>query len=613
MKGYFGKFLKINLTSGKIEELPVSDDDFRKYVGGSTLAAKLIYDYVTPGMDPLAPENPLVFATGPFIGSSVPMVSRAAICGIAPGGLWGEATTGGIFPFRLKGSGYDGIIITGKSEKPVYLLVGQEKAEIREASHLWGKDSYETQELIDKEVGEKASAACIGRGGENLVRFAGIMNDEGRTAGRCGLGALMGAKNLKAVVVSGNQKAEIADSEGLKRIIEEAYGAIKNNPSTNAYKLYGTNMYIDLGMRLGDVPARYFTKTVFPAGKLHGPAFRSRYNMASYACRGCPVGCGKVIKDFSDDIPRVDGPEYETIAAFGPLCMNFDIDAVVRANHFCNRQGIDTISAGVSIAFAMHLYEQGLLTKEQTGVEIKWGNGAVILKLLEMIINQEGFGVILSKGVKEMAVLLGADPEEAAHVKGLEFPMHDPRAYQGAALSYAVGPRGACHLKGGFYILDAPGNEVGLELGISFSDKNDPAQKGAMAAKNLHFSELYNSLTLCHFSPMPASLIARSLTAITGIRYNAMDLLAFGERSLNLKRAINNKLGVTRQEDRLPKIVSRALPEGATAGIEPAMDIMLREFYDVSRWDWETGKPTKEKLVELGLNQAARDLWDDHQ
>jgi aldehyde:ferredoxin oxidoreductase len=271
--------------------------------------------------------------------------------------------------------------------------------------------------------------------------------------------------------------------------------------------------------------------------------------------------------------------------------------------------GIDSISAGVSIAFAMHLYEKGILTKEKAGMEIKWGDESVILKLLEMIVKQEDIGIILSKGVKEIAAEFGADPEEAAHVKGLEFPMHDPRTYQGAALAYAVGPRGACHLKGSFYNLDAPGNETGLELGITFSDKNDPAQKGALTAKILHFCELYNSFTLCHFSPMPAPMIARALTAITGIQYKTMDLLTFGERSLNLKRAINNKLGVTRKDDRLPKIVRRALKEGSTAGIEPNMDLMLKEFYDVSKWDWETGKPTREKLMELGLNQPAKDLW----
>jgi aldehyde:ferredoxin oxidoreductase len=610
MKGYFGKFLKVDLTQKSIENFSLSDDDLRDFVGGSTLAAKIIYAYVKRGMDPLSPENPLIFATGPFIGSNVPMVSRAAICGIAPGtGLWGEATTGGQFPIRLKGSGFDGLLISGRAEKPAYIYVTDGRAEIRDAAHLWGRDSYETQEIIAREVDEKASTACIGAGGEKLIRFAGVMNDEGRTAGRCGLGALMGAKNLKALVVSGNQKAQPADEEKLKELIIEARECIHNFPNKNGYHLFGTNMYMDLGMRLADVPTKYFTKSVFPAAKLHGPAFRTRYNMTHYACSGCPIGCGRIIKDFSQDIKRVDGPEYETVAAFGPLCLNFNIDSVVRANHLCNLHGIDTISAGVSIAFAMHLYEQGLLTKEKAGMEIPWGDGALILRLLEMMINQEGLGVLLSKGVKAMAAELNVDPEEAAQVKGLEFPMHDPRAYQGAALAYAVGPRGACHLKGSFYNLDAPGNETGLELGITFSDKNNPQQKGAMTAKILHFCELYNSFTLCEFSPLPASLIARLLSAITGTHFKTMDLLTFGERSLNLKRAINNLLGVTRKDDHLPRIGRQALREGSTAGIEPDMDLMLKEFYMVSAWDWETGKPAREKLLHLGLQQQAKDLW----
>ena len=611
MKGYFGKFLKIDLTNSRTEEIPISDEDQKKYVGGSTLASKIVYDYVKPGMDPLSPENPIVFATGPFTGSNVPMVSRAAICGISPGtGLWGEATTGGKFPMRLKGTGYDGILITGKAENPVYVYVKEGVTEFHDASHLWGKgDIYETQEKIKADVDKKASVACIGTAGEKLIHYSNIMNDEGRAAGRCGMGALMGSKNLKAVVVSGSQKTKIANPERLKGVISEARDTIKSNAYTQGYKLYGTNFYMDLAMRLGDAPARYFTKSVFPATKVHGPAFRDRYRMSNYACAGCPIGCGRIIKDFTDDIKHVDGPEYETVAAFGPLCMNFDIDSVVMANHLCNAHGIDTISAGVSIAFAMYLYEKGLLTKEKAGMKISWGDSETILKLVNMIINQEGIGKLLSKGVKQMAAELGVDPEEAAHVKGLEFPMHDPRAYQGAALAYAVGPRGACHLKGAFYSLDSPGNEVGLELGITFSDKNDPAQKGAMTAKILSFCELYNSFTLCQFSPIPAQMIARILADITGWDFKTMDLLTFGERSLNLKRAINNKLGVSREDDRLPDITRKALKEGGTAGIEPDMDMMLKEFYAVSQWDWDTGKPKKEKLVELGLESVANDLY----
>jgi aldehyde:ferredoxin oxidoreductase len=524
--------------------------------------------------------------------------------------LWGEATTGGKFPLRLKGTGYDGILITGKADKPVYLNIKEGIDEIHDASHLWGKaDIYEPQEKIKAEVGKGASIACIGSGGENLINYANIMNDEGRAAGRCGMGALMGSKNLKALVVSGSQKAKIAYPASLKKVISQARDTIKSNAYTQAYKLYGTNFYMDLSMRLGDAPAKYFTKSVFPAAKIHGPAFRERYRMTNFACSGCPIGCGRVIKDFSDEIKQVDGPEYETVGAFGPLCMNFDMDSIVMANHLCNAHGIDTISAGVSIAFAMHLYERGILTQKKAGMEICWGDSKTLLTLIEMMINQEGIGKLLSKGVRQIAAELGVDPEEAAHVKGLEFPMHDPRAYQGAALAYAVGPRGACHLKGAFYSLDAPGNEIGLSLGITFTDKNDPNQKGALTAKLLHFCELYNSFTLCQFSPIPADMIAQALYDVTGREFKAMDLLTFGERSLNLKRAINNKLGVTRKDDHIPDIVRKALPEGGTAGIEPDMDMMLREFYTVSNWDWDTGKPKREKLNALGLENVANDLY----
>ena len=615
MKGYFGKFLKIDLDSRQTEEVPIPKDDRQKYIGGSTLAAKLIYDYVHPDMDPLSPENPIVFATGPFTGSNVPMVSRAAICGISPGtGLWGEATTGGKFPVRLKGTGYDGIIIIGKAKNPVYVHIDENSVGIREASHLWGQDIYETQKKIKQETEEKISVACIGKAGENRIHFSNIMNDEGRAAGRCGMGALMGSKNLKALVVSGSQKAPIAFPVSLKKIISQARDTIKSNAYTQAYKLYGTNFYMDLSMRLGDAPAKYFTKSVFPATKIHGPAFRNRYRMGNYACSGCPIGCGRIIKDFKPDasttiIKHVDGPEYETVGAFGPMCMNFDLDSIVMANHLCNAHGIDTISAGVSIAFAMHLYEQGVLTKEKAGMEIRWGDASTILNLVNMMIDQKGIGALLAKGVKQMAEELGVDPEEAAHVKGLEFPMHDPRAYQGAALAYAVGPRGACHLKGAFYSLDAPGNEVGLSLGITFSDKDNPDQKGALTAKLLHFCEIYNSLTLCQFSPLTADLIAQALYDVTGREVEAMDLLTFGERSLNLKRAINNKLGITRKDDHIPDIARRALTEGGTAGISPDMDRMLKEFYTVSGWDWETGRPRKEKLRDLGLSQVADDLY----
>ncbi|MFO8112630.1 MAG: aldehyde ferredoxin oxidoreductase C-terminal domain-containing protein, partial [Desulfosalsimonadaceae bacterium] len=261
-------------------------------------------------------------------------------------------------------------------------------------------------------------------------------------------------------------------------------------------------------------------------------------------------------------------------------------------------------------AFAMYLFEKGVLTREMAGMDIAWGDGGTVLALVDLMIRQEGIGRLLSRGVKQMAAELGVDPEEAAHVKGLEIPMHDARAYQGSALTYAVGPRGACHLKGSLYSLDAPGTEVGLDVGITFTDKNDPAQKGALSAKVLWFCEVYNSLPLCQFSPMPAAMIAKALSLITSRTIHAMDLLAFGERSLNVKRAINNLLGVTREDDKLPAIARRPLQEGATAGIEPDMGRMLKEFYDVCQWDWETGKPSAARLNETGLGWVAKDLHE---
>jgi len=455
MNGYHGRFLDVDLGAGTTKDLPLSEDDLKKYIGGATLAAALVYDRVSKNQDPLSPENPLVFSTGPFTGSPIPMVSRYAACGVSPlTGYWGESTSGGNFPFRLKGSGFDGIIITGRSEKPVYLFLKDGQAEIRDASHLWGKDSYETQELIKDELGDAdISVACIAAGGEKQIRYACIMNDKGRSAGRCGMGALMGSKNLKAVAAVGNSKPQAADAGKVRALAKQAVAAVKGNMISVAFREYGTLMYMDMGMMLGDVPVKYYTKSVFPVEKLTGEAFRQAYTIKNYACRGCPIGCGRLLKNFKPDLD-VDGPEYETAAAFGPLCLNTDLASIVEANHLCNVHGLDTISTGVSIAYAIYLYELGVLTKEQVGLELGWGDGRAILELLEMIVSQEGFGRILGQGTLAMAREFGRDEGEAAQVKGLEMPMHEGRAFHGLALSYATGPRGACHLKGDYYNVD---------------------------------------------------------------------------------------------------------------------------------------------------------------
>jgi aldehyde:ferredoxin oxidoreductase len=461
--------------------------------------------------------------------------------------------------------------------------------------------------MIKQEYGEKGlSVACIGSSGEKLVKQAGIMNDEGRAAGRCGLGALMGSKKLKAVAVAGNKRAEQADSSRVNELAKEGIATINGNFISVAFREYGTLMYMDMGMTLGDVPAKYFQKNIFPAQKVSGQALRSNYTVENYACRGCPVGCGRTVKNFSKKIDTVDGPEYETVAAFGPLCMNTDYDSIIEANHLCNLHGLDTISTGVSIAYAMYLYEKKVLTKKKAGMEIKWGDGKTIVKLVKMIISQKGIGKILSQGTLAMAKEFKRSPEEAAQVKGLEMPMHDGRAFQGEAVSYATGPRGACHLKGDYYNIDL-GSFV-LEYELLPSDRLSPEGKAVNAAKYQSLKDLFDALTLCKFASLSVTQICQMLNAITGWDVTPEELLKTGDRSINIKRAISNKLGVTRKDDKLPKICLKALNEGSTDGIKPDMDAMLKEYYSYRKWDWETGKPSKEILLDLGLNQAAQDL-----
>ncbi len=609
MYGYHGRFLKVDLEAKTTEDMPLSEVDLKKYIGGATLAAALIYNYIEKDMDPLSPKSPLVFSTGPLTGSPIPMVSRYAVCGISPlTGYWGEATSGGAFPFRLKGAGYDGVFITGRAEGPVYLYLENGSAQIKDARHLWGQDIYETQKVLKSQIEATTfSTACIGQAGERQIRYASIMNDRGRAAGRCGLGALMGSKNLKAVVVSGGMKPGSSDKEKVKALAKEAVSTIRGNLISVALREYGTLFYMDMAMALGDVPAKYFSKSVFPAEKISGQALRQAYTVENYACMGCPIGCGREVKNFRKDLDRVDGPEYETVGAFGPLCMNFDLDSIVEANHLCNAHGLDTISAGVSIAYAMYLYEKGILTRDRAGMEIKWGNGNTVVRLVEMIVKQEGIGELLSRGTLEMAKELGRDPDEAAQVKGMEMPMHEGRAFHGMAVSYATGPRGACHLKGDYYNVDLGGTVP--ELNIFPGDRLASEGKAEPAAKYQSLKDLYDALTLCKFAPLSVTQICQILSAITGWEMSPADLLSAGDRSVNLKRAISNKLGLTREEDRLPKVCMDTLKEGGSAGKAPDMDLLLKEYYNFRGWDWETGKPSKEKLIELGLSHVADDLY----
>ncbi len=608
MKGYHGRFLEVDLSGGTCRDLPLDDEFCQKYIGGATMAAALVYERMDPASDPLAPESPLVMATGPFVGTPLPMVSRYAVAGISPlSGFWGEATSGGVFPFRLKGAGWDGIIFSGRAEAPVYLHLGEGEAEIRDAAGLWGRDSYETQEAIKSELeDDQLSVACIGPAGEKLIRYAGIMNDKGRAAGRCGLGALMGSKNLKAVAAGGKLRPQLADAAKAAELAKQAAAEIKGNLVSLAFREYGTLMYTDMALTLSDAPAKYFSKNVFGVEPFTGQALRQNYSVKNYACRGCPIGCGRDLKQFRPGVD-VDGPEYETMVAFGPLCLNEDVDAIIEANHLCNQQGIDTISAGVSIAYAIHLYEQGVLNLNDVGFALNWGDAEAILKLVRMICEQEGIGVLLSQGTLAMARALGREEGEAAQVKGLEMPMHEGRAFHGLAISYATGPRGACHLKGDYYNVELGG--MILEYLILPGERLESAGKAEPAAKYQSLKDLYDALTMCKFSPIQVTQLCQMLGAVTGWEPTPEDLLAAGDRSMAIKRAVSNKRGLGSQHDTLPAVCREALAEGSNAGVSPDMDTLLSEYYAYRGWDPETGRPGQDKLIELGLEHVAKDLY----
>jgi len=609
MYGYHGRFLKVDLDNGRMTDLPISEALARKFIGGATLAAALIYDHVNPGLDPLAPENPLVFATGPLTGTQVPMVSRYAVCAVSPlTGFWGEATSGGKFPFRLKGAGYDGIFITGRASKPVVLVINKNHTELRDASALWGMDTYQTQAALKENLdADGFSAACIGPAGERRLRFAAIMNDHGRAAGRCGLGAVMGAKNLKAVAVSGSRKPAVFDRSGLNRMAKSAMATIKGDLASVALKEYGTLFYADMAMALGDLPAKYFSKSVFPAEKISGQALRQQYTVENYACQGCPVGCGREVKDVSESIDRVDGPEYETTAAFGPLCMNFDLKTIIEANHLCNVYGMDTISTGVTIAYLMYLFEKGAVDEKEIGFNVPWGDKQAIVRLVEMIATGQGIGKLMADGTLAMARSLGRDPDEAAQVKGLEIPMHDARAFHGQAVTYATNPRGACHLKGEYFNIEL-GNKI-KAYDLYPKNRLSSTGKGAPAARLQSLADLFDALTLCKFAHLDVLQLCGILNAITGWTMTPETLLEAGDRSVNLKRAISNRLGLTREHDHLPKIAVAALGEGTSAGKAPDMELMLKDYYAHREWDWQTGRPTRAKLQSLGLGQVESDLY----
>jgi len=608
MYGYGGKLLKVNLSTKTFEIEKLEENVARKFLGGAGLAGKLLQD-MDWQVDSFDPKNRLVFTVGPLEGTSAPCCCRYVVASKSPlTGLWGEAHAAGFWGSELKLAGWDGIIIDGRAESPVYLWINNDVVEIQDARSLWGKDTYETEEILRQKHDRMVRVACIGPAGEKLSRIAGVFNG-GRAAARSGLGAVMGSKGLKAIAVRGTGRVSLAKEGEFRELVKGLNKIIMAAPARTALLKYGTNSAMAALSEAGDVPIKNFTQGEWSEGfnKLSGPAVTEAILTGASHCKFCPIGCGRKIEVKKGPYAGLSGPgpEYETIAAFGSLCLNDNIEVIAKANDLCNRYGLDTISTGMTVAFAMECFERGIITKKDAdGLDLNWGNHLAIVELVNKIGKREGIGDILADGSKRAAEKLGGGSEEfAMHIKGLELPLHDPRAFASWAVAYATASRGGCHIQAPTYW---------IERGVTFYDlgflekleRFTSEGKAEFAKVFQDFCETIESMVICKFSlygNLRSPHMLKLISLSTGWDVDLDEFLKIGERSLNLKRMINVKLGVSRRDDTLPKrILSLQLMDGGTQGHTPDLETMLSEYYQLRGWS-QDGIPNTEKLEELSL------------
>ena len=618
MPTYTGKILDIDLSTGKISTTRLEADVVRKFIGGSGMAAKLFLERVSPDVDPMSPENVLFLMAGPLAGTGLPGSSRFTMSCKSPlTGMWGEGAGGGTFAPALKRAGYDGITITGASTKPVYISIENEKVEIRDASGLWGKDVYETVDALTAgaEGKNKPRILCIGPAGENLVKYAAIANGKDAFAARTGGGTVMGSKRLKAISVLGTGTVEAAFPEELKTLRKETMKKVNENIIAQSLGAMGTNMGMDVGGAIGDIPTKNYSlgDPGEIAIKVGGGVMTQQYLTRPDACESCPIGCKRVVKvdEGPFQMKEGPGPEYETAAAFGPLLMNDNMPAVLKLSEKANQYGVDSISCGASIAFAMECFEKGLITTDDLdGDSLRWGNVDDIFAMLDKIVFRRGFGNVLAEGTRAAAKKIGKNAADfTCEVKGLDSPMHDGRALHGIGLAYAMSNRGACHLQHLDLALESNWcvyPEVGINGGyVGMSSEG----KAELVCKSENLGMLTNACIICQFNFFALSVndLLNMMKFSTGFDYDLDELMACGERIWMLKRGLNNLMGITAADDRLPKRMMTPFQEGGAAGSLPDMERMLKEYYPLRGLDAQ-GRPRKEKLDRLGLADLAARL-----
>ncbi len=620
--GYWGKILRVDLTKGEINVEEHDELFYRTYMGGACVGAYYLLREMEPGVDSLSPENIIVFAPSAVTGTPAPGFSRHSVIAKSPlTGLLSDSQAGGFWGPELKAAGFDAVVVKGRAEKPVYLCIHDGEAEIRGASHLWGKTTGESQEMIREELNDqRIRVLLIGPGGENLVRFANILNELRDANGRGGLGAVMGSKNLKGIAVRGHKRINIKDRETVRSKAKWFAQSFMENPSNRGLNVFGTSEYVNFANNDGQLPTRNFQTGHFEeADAISGETMRETLLIDTEACWACPVKCKRVVKTdhpYSVD-PAYGGPEFETVAALGSNCGISDLPAICKANELCNKYGLDTISTGVTIAFAMECYENGILTQEDTGgIDLRFGSAEAMVRMVEAIAMRQGLGDILAEGVKRAAETIGKGASRfAMHAKGLELPMHEPRAKGMLGISYAVSPIGADHVvveHDTDFDFQAPQvfidqmKSLGL-LERLVTESVDSRKVRMFYYLQQHFSFM-DTLCLCVlcFAPVRTFTMADMVdivSAVTGWETSLWEIMKLGERRINMFRAFNLREGFTAADDWLPDRMFEPIRTGPRAGYRVSAEDFgkaLQLYYEMMNWD-EDGIPRQAKLIELDL------------
>jgi len=607
------RLLRVNLSTGDVRQEVIAEKDIEMYYGGRLMGNIYMYRELAPGIDPLSPENKLFFSTGALTGTSTPGHGRYIVhCKSPLTGLWNGALAGGYFGPELRKTGYDMLIIEGKADRPVYLVVTDDSVKIKDAGFLWGLDTLDTQEQVKEDLHDQSyRVACIGPAGENKVCYAGIVSER-RIAGRAGAGAVMGSKNLKAIAVKGTKVVEVADPEAFKDALKLAFGDLSSKPDMlNGFRLYGTTSAMPVFNENGITPWRnWLDGKSDRAVNIHMHTWRDKYVKKDVRCSNpCPLMCSKIVVADEGRHAGVmtEGPDYETLYSLGTCCDVDDPAAVFEADALCDRFGLDTMSTGLSISFAMECFEKGILTAIDTGGdEIYFGRGDLLPKLIRNIAYTQGFGAFLALGTKKMSEQLGQGTESfAMHCKGLEIGGYDPRGAKSLALIYSVSSRGGCHKSAG-----AANGQALTEIATGkkrFSNEG----KANITFEARRKRMLVDSGVLCSFPGGAYSLetILELFRTSAGYQWSMEELMQMAERGCHIERAFNVREGVLRDRDILPKRLLEESPSsGSTVGSTVELEELLDDYYQMSNWDIKTGIPDLDRLRELGLPEIAKDM-----